>query len=334
MLNFDLSWVVSPGCFMNYDFYDRLLTTTIGPLVVMGLMGVTYTIAARRNRTSAIALQTVRQKHASVALLIIFFVYSNVSSVVFQTFSCDSLDDGKSYLRADYSIECYNKKHAAYKIYASVMIFVYPIGIPALFAGLLFRNRQVLQDENSSKEDLLAKSTENLWKPYKPSRFYYEVIECIRRIMLTGVVVFIYPDSAAQVAITLAMAFVFFITAEILAPYESQWDTWISRAGHALIATSMYLALLLKVDVSDEESDSQKTFEIILVAAHACMVVAVAAEAVAMVCALRETRQHPAPIMPAMHHRWNRQTSLIVVDSPKDTPKDTYRADGDLELAE
>ena len=93
---------------MDYNFYDRLLGTTLGPLVVIGLLGMTYTIALRRNRDSDTARQTVRQKHASIALLMIFFVYSNVSSVIFQTFSCDGLDDGKSYLRADYSIECYN----------------------------------------------------------------------------------------------------------------------------------------------------------------------------------------------------------------------------------
>ncbi|CAM9697984.1 unnamed protein product, partial [Ascophyllum nodosum] len=39
ILNFDLSWVASPGCFMNYDFYNRLLLTTIGPVGTTGLLG-------------------------------------------------------------------------------------------------------------------------------------------------------------------------------------------------------------------------------------------------------------------------------------------------------
>ncbi|CAN0033591.1 unnamed protein product [Ectocarpus fasciculatus] len=48
---------------------------------------------------------------------------------------------------------------------------------------------------------------------------------------------------------------------------------WSSYSG-----VSMYIALLLKVDVSDERVRSQRVFEIVLVAAHACMILAVVTE--------------------------------------------------------
>ena len=326
VLNFDLSWVASPGCFMSYDFYNRLLLTTIGPVGTISLLGVTYAIAERRNRASEIALRTVRQKHASVALLVVFLLYSNVSSVVFQTFSCDPLDDGNSYLRADYSIECYNKEHRAYQIYAAIMIFVYPVGIPALFAGLLFRNKQVLQDNTRSKDDLMTKSTMNLWEPYKPSRFYYEVIECFRRILLTGVVVFIYPGSAAQIAVTYMMAAVFAMMAEILSPYKSKWDAWVSRAGHALVMTSMFLALLLKIDISDEESSSEQIFEFVLVAAHACVVVTVVVEALVMACALKVTCRRRDPTNRKVRPR---TIDASLVDASR--PNDALNGEGGVE---
>ncbi|CAN0518856.1 unnamed protein product, partial [Scytosiphon promiscuus] len=41
-----------------------------------------------------------------MALLVTFLVYSSVSSTVFRVFDCESLDDGKEYLRADYSTQC------------------------------------------------------------------------------------------------------------------------------------------------------------------------------------------------------------------------------------
>ena len=78
VLNFDLSWVVSPGCYMDYDFYDRLKLTTIGPVVTIGFIGIAYAVAAHKNRFSESALRTVRQKHAFVALLVSLFVYSAV----------------------------------------------------------------------------------------------------------------------------------------------------------------------------------------------------------------------------------------------------------------
>ncbi|CAN0532319.1 unnamed protein product, partial [Scytosiphon promiscuus] len=87
----------------------------------------------------------------------------------------------------------------------------------------------------------------SLWAPYRPSCFYYEVVECARRIILTGVVVFIYPDDTAQIAITIMNSFFFFVVSEALSPYKSVSDTWLSRFGHVLICFSMFDVLLLKV---------------------------------------------------------------------------------------
>ena len=126
-----------------------------------------------------------------------------------------------------------------------------------------------------------------MWKPYKPSVFYDEVIECGRRILLAGVVVFIKPSTSAQIAVTLMMAFVFVVMSEALAPYASWWDTWLSRMGHVVVFVSMYVALLLKVDVSDERAESQKIFEAILVGSHACMISVVVVETVVLTCSLK-----------------------------------------------
>ncbi|CAN0526913.1 unnamed protein product, partial [Scytosiphon promiscuus] len=54
------------------------------------------------------------------------------------------LDDGKAYLRADYSITCYTERYKAYRLYACLMAFIYPVGIPAFFAFWLVRHRREL----------------------------------------------------------------------------------------------------------------------------------------------------------------------------------------------
>lgn len=295
-LNFDLSWFVSAGCFLDIGFHDRLLWTTIAPPMTMCVLGGTYAFAVYRHRKSReTTLNNVHQNHRSMALLITFLVYSSVSSVVFQAFACESLDDGKRYLRADYTIECDSAKHKAFQIYAGLMILVYPLGIPVCYALLLFSNRHVLLDEKHREESLVVRSTSDLWKPYKPERFYYEVIECSRRILLAGFVVFFYPNTAAQIAVALALAFVFVFVSETMAPYQSQWDAWISRLGHAIVFVSMYIALLLKVDVSGENDFSQKTFEVILVVAHGCMILAMVTEAVIMAFMLRAAKPQENP---------------------------------------
>ena len=106
--------------------------------------------------------------------------------------------------------------------------------------------------------------------------------------MLTGVVVFIYPNDAAQTAITLVNTFFFFLVSEVLSPYKSVSDMWLSRGGHLIIYFSMFDALLLKVDVSEESSESQHALAWVLVAGHVVMVVTIVVETIALYYAARE----------------------------------------------
>ena len=52
-------------------------------------------------------------------------VFTSTSTVVFKTFACDEeAVEGKSFLRADYSLSCNTAEHTWYKVYAGVMIVV------------------------------------------------------------------------------------------------------------------------------------------------------------------------------------------------------------------
>lgn len=268
------------------DFHKRLLVTTMAPLFVVGFLALTYLMAMHRNRTAGrAAAEKVHHKHQTALLFLTFLVYSSVSSMVFQTFSCEKLDDDIVYLRADYSIRCTDTKHRAFVAYAALMVIVYPVGIPLLYAALLFQVRDVLADADADKAT--ARPIAGLWEPYRPERFFYEVVECGRRIMLTGIVVFIFPNDAAQIAITLLTAFFFFAVFEVLSPYKSESDTWLSRGGHVIVFLSMFDMLLLKVDVSDERDESQTVFAGLLVTGHVLMILAIVVEVVGICCASR-----------------------------------------------
>ncbi|CAM9846642.1 unnamed protein product [Sphacelaria rigidula] len=292
VVDFDLGSVLSAVClWSNMDFHDRLLVNTLGPLVVVGLLGITYRVAMYRSSTAgggAVA-EKIRYRHQTVLLLVTFLIYSSVSSTVFQTFACEMLDDGAKYLRADYSIQCTDAKHKNFEVYAAIMIFVYPVGVPLLYAILLFQRRDVLANADADKT--IAQSISGLWEPYRPERFYYEVIECGRRIMLTGVVVFIFPSDAAQLAITMLLAFFFFMVFEMLRPYGAESDMWLSRGGHVVVFLSMFYLLLQKVDVSGERGESQAVHGGLLVACHVLMVLAIILEVVGVCYASRGNQQ-------------------------------------------
>lgn len=69
----------------NINFYQRLLAVTLGPLIALAFLGVTYAVAMHirpcgLGQTSSEARQRVVVRHASAALLVLFLVrvYSSI----------------------------------------------------------------------------------------------------------------------------------------------------------------------------------------------------------------------------------------------------------------
>lgn len=277
-INLDIGGMLPFSCLIKTDFLDRLVWKTAGPLVLLCALRATYAFARVRHKNAPSAVElTFRRKHLSLAIFILFFVYASVSRDIFLVFSCETLDNGVSYLRADYGLKCSSGRHAAYRVYAGLMAVLYPLGIPALFGWWLWRNQGALRSPSRSDNPHLEPA-KALWESYKGSRWYFIIIEYGRRIALTGLGVFIYPNSAAQVAILLLLAFGFSMLSEILDPFETPIETWLYRSGACVIFASMYAALLLKVDVSRENSQSQAAFSAVLVLSHVVLFATVFAQ--------------------------------------------------------
>lgn len=281
-INVDIGFFVSSSCVMSTNFYHRLLFSTILPLVVVLVVAVSYLVAKKRNKSSERALRAVKHKHLSAVLFVAFFIYSSASSMIFQTFVCDKLDDGVSYLRADYSLTCSGSQYASYVVFAIFMVVVYPIGIPFGVAIWLDGHKGELQKSDRDSIPGLAPFS-GMWAQYKLSRYYYEVVEFGRRLALTGVAVFVLPGSAAQIAFVLLLAAVFLFVSESLSPFENSIDMGLYRWGNGVVLASMYVALLLKVDVSQEGTDTLSAFAGVLIAANVFMIVTVIVQSVLMV---------------------------------------------------
>ncbi|CAN0521565.1 unnamed protein product, partial [Laminaria digitata] len=72
-------------------------------------------------------------------------VFTSTSTVAFKTLACDDdVVEGENCLRADYSISCETSLHIFFQFYAALMILVCPIGIPVLYAVILWKNRELL----------------------------------------------------------------------------------------------------------------------------------------------------------------------------------------------
>ena len=274
-VNLDLDFVFAYSCLVANDFYDHLLLATIMPFLALVVLAGSYFVGKKRNSNSESAMREVRHKHQAAVLYVAFLVYSPVSYRIFQTFDCDELDDGKSYLRADYSLSCLTARHSWHEVYAYIMVGIYPVGIASAFAGLLVWHRRDLVKPDREKM-LHLKPSNRVWAAYKPSRYYYEVVECGRRVSFTVIAAFIRANSAAQVSIAFLFAVVFVFISEGLSPFQKSADRMLYRWGNGVIVASMYVAFLTEVDVGEEEKQyALLTYSGVLILANVFMVVAV-----------------------------------------------------------
>ena len=77
-------------------------------------------------------------------------------------------------------------------------------------------------------------------------------------------------------------------------------------SGHVVVFFTVYVALLLKVNVSSERRDSQRAFEVVLVVFNVSMIVAVIIQALVMACSLEclvGRRRDDGSILPDAYSR-------------------------------
>jgi len=197
------------------------------------------------------------RKFFEILLVFFFLVYPTSCRIIFQTFQCEVID-GRSYIVEDHSTLCDDStERMSYVVYAAVMVFVFPIGVPIWFFVLLYRKRDILSAENDDKginsseeEDT---ETENitdsgkfakpkelnfLYRSYKPMYYYFETLEMMRKLIQTSLIVFFTrPGTDLQTGISLQLAFIFGLHLSIYNPYAYDSDT------HLAVLSQVFLGI-------------------------------------------------------------------------------------------
>jgi hypothetical protein len=98
----------------------------------------------------------------------------------------------------------------------------------------------------ANPQQLVLQETRFLWQAYKPSMYYWEVMECVRRLLLTGFVVFIFPGTAAQAAVACMLAAVSMVVEAKFSPLLESTDAMLYMTGCIIIFLSMFMSLLIR----------------------------------------------------------------------------------------
>jgi hypothetical protein len=152
-------------------------------------------------------------------------------------------------------------------------------GIFALYAWLLWSHKAKLSSTKLDREtDVTLRPTRFLWASYTPARCYWELIECLRRLVLTGAIVFIAAGTSAQAAIACVLAVLSACIALYCKPHSNHWDGKIYAIGALVVFLSMFLSLAIKTNVSNETHASQRSFAVVMLILNVVMIIAAAVQ--------------------------------------------------------
>ena len=261
LLNLDIVANLGLSCrFKNIDYVDYLILTCLGPMICSLSLAVMYSchrfmLMSRRVHYEEVA--KVYAKYLLVFLMGTYLALPSISVYIFQMFSCQDIDPDDAlagedlYLRADLSIKCGSPRHIHGITFATLMIIVYPIGVPLMYWWLLHHVKEGVMNrtENiSPKLRLAIMPTSFLYSSYEPQFWYWEIVETIRRIMMTGVIVLVAQGTSLQIVVTMLLALFFIKMYSHFTPFNDEiLDTDAEFAQYQVFFV-LFIALLMKED--------------------------------------------------------------------------------------
>ncbi|GMI37858.1 hypothetical protein TeGR_g14131, partial [Tetraparma gracilis] len=246
--NLDALNLAKVGCLVQTNFYHKLVLSTMGPLCVSVVIGLAALVMKKRAKDHA-GKQAAIDGAVSLFLGLTYLVFSSVSTIVFDTFNCKSFgDDEREFMMSDQSVDCGTAKHAAYEVYAGVMMLVYPVGIPTLYGVLLWRAREQLREEGREGQEKLHKIA-FLWQDYEPELWWFEVFDCVRRLSLTGLLVFVFKGQASQIVVAMVLASLSVVAFVHWRPFVKDANDNLAIVSQVAIFFTLLAALLKRVEV-------------------------------------------------------------------------------------
>jgi len=247
VINFDVVTVAVP-CMTWITFYDQMTMTIFMPII----MSIAIIIGCYAGKQCNL-VDDPKSQATALILKLIFICFPGCSAAPLKLFVCREIF-GKMYITADYRLECVGDDYVYYTNIALFGIIVYPIGCPLLYFILLKRNAHKLWNSEKCMNRLGF-----IYERYEPAYWWWEIIEMVRKFMLTGVVLFLAPGSIAQLAMALLIGAYFMAAHVKYQPFEEESED--NLQSISLISTVLVLVLGIMIKAASANKDQPEKFQ-------------------------------------------------------------------------
>ncbi|EOD14409.1 hypothetical protein EMIHUDRAFT_451815 [Emiliania huxleyi CCMP1516] len=297
LFSLDLFDVAIPGRCIG-AMSTRLLVAGIWPYLAVAFVSLAIVAVA--------AVLNAKQKQAFDhqllgrllywAIFIFYLVLPSVSRSIFSARLCESFgyDDATgrriSYLLADPSLTCdagptWDDETSGLAPYFWAFFALWPVLVPLGFLALLLRVRKPVAAQRATP---LSRATSFLWRDYSAGFLFWEVLDLVRKIFLTSMVLFIdqeYGSRKLLRTVVAAIVSAMFLTILALArPYRRSDDLGLACVSNLLLTCCFASGVVVQLCDSTEQcyelvgfsgSLGATTFVVVLTAAMLAVSLAV-----------------------------------------------------------
>jgi len=246
-MSFDFLGFLDIGCMTTYSYFGKFSFAFMMIPILVGCVMCTYQCRSH--------VDNIKNRCIKMGLTAVFFCYPFVSQSMFQGFSCRTLDaytfDGEEeterYLDVDYQVSCNSMKYIGFVLFGTIGVCAFPLGIPSLTLLLLFKNGKQIKNNGPARARY-----EFLVADYRPEFYYWDCFEMLRKVSITGVLMFLSPGSLFQLVVGIVLCIAFGFSAAWFRPYVSGVANIFKVGTEVTLLVTLVLAVMLKIDLSTE----------------------------------------------------------------------------------
>ena len=240
-----------------------------------------WALGLRRGERSII--DTVLLSYAMpLALLVLFFAFPQVTALAFRMFEpcttfTDEMGETQRFLvsyRKHYAVTCPSSELTAAQSIAWVAIILYPVGVIVLCALLLYFGRSTLLLEEEGTP--YTRSIAFLHAPFRPTFFYFDLLELSKKLLLIGFASLIEPGSLTQMMVAVLISLLFLVLHLQSLPYRNHLDNVLSTMINLSLCVFFIWCLMLQMGaLGDDDALESGRLSSLGVAVSAMMLVAI-----------------------------------------------------------
>ena len=263
--------MLMPACLNSdwqVDSYQAMTIAVALPPAVLTLLALLYRTHLWRRGATASGRDRERllAGYLRSGMLIVFLLYPIVCGACFKillpcnTVCTDQADPSScaSYLQGDYSVECSGARFERHRRVAAAFGLVYAAGVPLVLLWLLVRERPwTAGTASAAAVPPWSLAMRFFYEDYQPRFFFWELIDMVRKLLLTSIIMFVGQADYTQLAVGTVLATVALVLHSIFWPFEDRISNRLQFVALASIAGIYIVGGKLHAEQNDGASSQQ-----------------------------------------------------------------------------